>query len=164
MGVILLMLSSVALPESPALQGVFVNPAQADAGIDSAIEAATQDFNFVTRPIARSRLKKHSPAIKRVEIRQGAGIEIKLGDAKPSRHAPGQAPVKWVRADGESFDVTMEWQGEALVQTFVSEEGRRVNRYELSPDGQRLTMDVSLTGPQLKRPVKYTLTYTRESE
>jgi hypothetical protein len=163
-GVLLLIASPAALAQNPSLTGVFVNPAQSMANIEKAIEVATKEFNFVARPIARSRLKKHSPPITRVEIEQGPAITIKLGDAKPTIHSPGQPPIKWVRPDGEVFNVTMQWQGATLLQTFESEEGTRVNRYSLSADGQQLTMDVTLTGPQLKRAVKYVLTYTREAQ
>lgn len=161
-GAIALLIAGVAQAENPVMQGMFVNANQSDAPIKAAIESATQEFNFVTRPIARSRLKKHSPAITRVEITQDTIISIKLGNTKPSQHAPGQPSVKWSRDDGEVFDVTMEWHGPTLIQTFKSEEGTRVNRYSLSPDGLQLMMDVTLTGPQLKRVVKYMLTYTRE--
>jgi len=158
----LLAAGQFALAQNADLQGVFVNPTQSEAGIKAAIESATQEFSFVTRPIARSRLKKHSPAIKRVEITQGEAISIALGHTKPSRHVPGQPPVPWVRDDGEVFEVTMEWQGAALVQTFVSPEGRRTNRYSLSDGGKELSMEVTLTGPQLPRALRYTLTYRRE--
>jgi hypothetical protein len=158
----LAVLAVQAHADNPAMQGVFVNHNQSDVPIKAAIESATQEFNFVTRPIARSRLKKHSPAITRVEITQDTVISIKLGNTKPSHNIPGQPSVKWSRDDGEVFDVAMEWHGATLVHTFVSEEGKRVNRYSLSPDGQQLMMDVTLTGPQLKRAVKYMLTYARE--
>jgi len=158
----LLAANQLALAQNADLQGVFVNPTQSEAGIKAAIDSATQEFSFIARPIARSRLKKHSPAIKRVEIAQGQAISIKLGGTKPSQHTPGQPPVKWRRDDGEVFDVTMEWQGAVLVQTFVSPEGQRVNRYFLSADGKALSMEVTLSGPQLSRAVRYTLTYLRE--
>jgi hypothetical protein len=164
-GVLLLIaMSPGVLAQNPALTGVFVNPAQSSKSIEAAIEVATKEFNFVARPIARSRLKKHSPAITRVEIGQGDAITIKLGDAKPTIHSPSQPPVKWTRPDGEVFNVTMQWQGATLLQTFESEEGTRVNRYSLSADGQQLMMDVTLTGPQLKRAVKYMLMYTRDGQ
>jgi hypothetical protein len=151
-----------ARADNPAMQGVFVNPSQSDAGIKAAIDAAAREFNFVTRPIARSRLKKHNPVLHRVEVKQGTAIEITLADAKPSAHTPGQPPVKWTRPDGEVFDVTMAWQGATLIQTFKSEEGTRVNRFSLSPDGNVLSMDVSLSGPYMQREMKYMLTFKRQ--
>ena len=161
-GAIGLLLAGASRADNPALQGVFVNPAQSDASIQAAIEAAAKDFNFVARPIVRSRLKKHNPVLYRVEIKQDGVITITLANAKPSTHTPGQPPVKWTRPDGEVFDVWMEWQGATLIQTFKSEEGTRVNRYDLSGDANKLAMDVVLTGPQLKKPVKYLLTFARE--
>jgi hypothetical protein len=161
---VLLAMSPIVLAQNPSLAGVFVNPSQSSAGIEAAIESAVREFNFVARPSARSRLKKHNPVVQRVEIKQDVLIAITLANAKPTAHTPGQPPVKWTRPDGEVFDVTMEWQGATLIQTFKSEEGTRVNRYSLSADGQQLMMDVTLTGPQLKRAVKYMLTYTRDGQ
>ena len=161
--IVMVAMSSTVLAQNPAITGVFINPSQASASIEAAIEVAIKEFNFVARPIARSRLKKHNPVLQRVEIVQGELIAITLANAKPTAHRPGQPPAKWTRPDGEVFDITMAWQGATLIQTFKSEEGTRVNRYSLSPDGQQLMMDVTLTGPELKRAVKYMLTYARDA-
>jgi hypothetical protein len=154
---------SVANADDAALQGVFANPAQTDETIKPAIEVAVKDFNFISRPIARSRLKKANTVIKRVEVgRAGKAVTITLGTGNPTVTEPGAAPVKWKRNDGEVFDVSTEWQGATLVQSFVAEDGKRVNRYTLSPDGATLTMQVTISSEQLKAPVQYQLSFKRE--
>ena len=149
--------------DAPALQGVFVNATQPEEGIDAAIDAAVRSFNVAARAIARSRLKRVNVALKRVEVaRHGAEIAITLGSNTPSTATPGHAPATWRRDDGETVDVSLEWQGATLVQTVTSGESARVNRFDLSPDGNTLTLAVVVTGPQLQTPVQYQLTFKRE--
>lgn len=158
----LLLSGWAARADAPALQGVFVNAAQPEEGIDAAIDAAVRSFNVAARAIARSRLKRVNVALKRVEVaRHGAEITITLGSNTPSTATPGHAPAKWTRDDGEIFDASLEWQGATLVQTVTSGESRRVNRFDLSPDGNTLTLAVTVTGPQLQTPVQYQLTFKR---
>jgi hypothetical protein len=153
----------VARADAPALQGVFVNAAQPEQGIDAAIDAAVRSFNVAARAIARSRLKRVNVALNRVEVaRHDAEITITLGSNTPSTATPGHGPAKWTRDDGEIVDVTLEWQGATLVQTVTSGESKRVNRFDLSPDGNTLTLAVTVTGPQLQTPVQYQLTFRRE--
>jgi hypothetical protein len=146
------------------LQGVFVNTAQTEEPIKSAIEAAVKDFNFVARPIARGRLKRANPFFKRVAIeRRGNSLTIVAGASKPTTTEPDHAPIKWTRDDGEVFDVSTVWQGATLIQTFASRDGTRVNRYALSSDGVTLTMQVAVSGPELAKPVQYQLSFRRET-
>jgi hypothetical protein len=48
-----------------------------------------------------------------------------------------------------------------LVVTFRSNDGTRTTVYRLSPDGARLTPEVSLTSERLSGPVAYRVTYQR---
>lgn len=152
-----------ARADEPALAGVFTNAVQPEDGIDAAIDAAVRHFNLATRAIARGRLKRVNVALRRIEIaRHGAEMAITLGTNTPSTAVPGRAPVKWTRDDGEIVDVGLEWQGATLLQTVASGESRRVNRFSLSPDGETLTLQVAVTGPNLQVPVQYQLTFRRE--
>ena len=151
----------IAAREGPA--GVFVNPLQSEEPIRTAIEAALKDFNFLTRPFARSQLKKDNPVIKSVAITHGEkAVTITLGPSAPNTTEPGRSAVKWIRPDGEVFDVSTAWEGATLVQTFVASYGKRVNRYTLSADGTALALRVTLSSPQLKKPLEYQLSFNRE--
>ena len=150
--------------EDARLHGIFVNRAPSDKLIKEAIDRSVASFNFVARPVARSRLKKSNPVIARAEFgRAGTDVVVKLGAQTPSAAAPGGPTVKWTRDDGEVLDVGYSWDGTTLVQSFKAEDGMRYNRYTLSPDGTMLTVDVMLTSDRLELPVKYQLTLTRES-
>jgi hypothetical protein len=150
--------------DAQRLQGVFTNPAQSEEVIDAAIEAAVGQLNFAARPFARARLKKVNLALRRVEIaRNGDGVAITLGTATPVVATPGAGAVKWMRDDGDVFDVVVTWEEGTLVQTATSGESHRTNRFSLSADGAVLTMAVTLTGPQLHVPARYQLTFRRET-
>lgn len=145
------------------LPGTYVNLNQSEEPIKAAVEAGASQFVFLVRPIARSRLKKTNPNITRAVITQsGEDLTITLGISKPSTGRPGGASTKWSR-DDETFDVSLAWQGNALVQTFVAPDGRRINRYMLSPDGETLSLQITLSSDMLKQPVSYTLTFKRAS-
>jgi hypothetical protein len=169
LGLLLLLLGAASFGHRTAeaqerpVEGVFVNQSKSDDVIRIAIDAAVKDFNFVTRPIARSRLRKTNPLIARIEVAPvGSKVSIQLDKSKPTVTEPGKPPIKWTRDDGEVFDVSTEWKGRALQQSFAAPDGSRVNRYSVSPDGSALTMDVTLTSPQLKAPVNYRLVFARE--
>ncbi|HKE96089.1 MAG TPA: hypothetical protein VKB34_17405 [Povalibacter sp.] len=162
LAVVMVMTGSPAPAQDPGVSGVFVS---ADLGtdlIDKAIETAIAKMNFVTRPIARGRLKKTNPRYQRIQIsREGAQIAVQFDQRKPVLMPADGRPVKWTREDGEIFDVSAHSQGSQLIQTFKAEDGQRVNQFTLHPDGS-LTLDVTVSSPQLPAPVHYVLTYTRQ--
>lgn len=143
--------------------GTFNAARQSEPHIEQAIEKAVAEMNFVTRPIARGRLKKTNPAYQRIRIGQeGAQISIQFDERKPVQMPADGSAIRWTREDGEVFDVSATHEGGALLQRFKAEDGERINRFSLSPDGAELTLDVTITSPRLPAPVKYTLTYQRQ--
>jgi hypothetical protein len=150
--------------DEPLWVGAFVNEKQTREGIDAAVETAVSGMNFVTRPIARSRLKKTNAAYKQVVIsRRGDIVSVAFdGQAPVETPADGRA-VQWRRSDGEVFDVSTLVKDDALVQTFKAEDGQRVNTFTANAAGQ-LTMEATITSPQLAKPVIYTLLYERAGQ
>ena len=145
------------------LQGTFVNEAQSPEVIRTAIEAAVAKMNFVTRPIARGRLKKANLPHRRVEIaRTEQEITVTFDSYTPVRMPADGRTAKWTRDDGETFEVSARWNGDSLVQTFKGEDGQRTNTFGLGPDGGGLTVQVEVTSPRLPAPVRYSLTFTRK--
>lgn len=144
------------------LQGTFVNEAQSQDAIRTAVDAAVARMNFVTRPIARSRLKKTNAPHRRVEIvRTEQEISVAFDGNKPVRMPADGRTVKWTRDDGETFDVSATWSGDRLVQTFKAEDGQRTNTFNLGADAKALTVQVEVTSPQLPAPVRYSLSFAR---
>lgn len=163
-GVALTMGEEVAAQDT-VLQGTFVydtNAAQSADVIQKAIDTAVAKMNFITRPIARGRLKKTNPLYQRIEIAQAADqISVRFDNGKPVLMPADGRSVKWTRDDGEVFDVNASVRSTELVQTFKAEDGQRLNQFSLGPDSNALTLDVTLSSPQLPAPVKYTLKYRR---
>jgi hypothetical protein len=162
---LLALIASVAVAahaaDDPSLQGTFVNEQQSAKTIEAAIEAAVAKMNFIKRPIARSRLKKTNEAHRRVEIGIGSGeISVAFDGRKPVQMPADGSTIRWTREDGETFDVNAKWDGGRLVQTFKAEDGTRANAFSVSADGH-LTLQVTLTSPQLDQPLVYTLTFSR---
>jgi hypothetical protein len=153
-----------AYADDVRLQGSFVNASRSDKAIAAAIDKSVADFNFIARPVARSRLKKANPVITKASFSQeGAEAVVTLGTQKPVRATAGGPSVMWTRDDGEVLDVAFKWEGSTLVQSFTAADGIRLNRYTLSADGNTLTIDVSLRSEMLKVPVNYQITMSRDS-
>lgn len=157
-----LWLPPAARAQSTDLQGTFQLIADQSADIEAAIETAIAKMNFVKRPFVRNRLKKTNTAYQRIHIaRLANAIELTFDQRKPLRVPTNGAPVKWTREDGEVFDVSAQWQGTQLTQTYQAEDGMRVNTFRLSPDGRTLSLEVAVSSGQLPQAVKYTLAYRR---
>jgi hypothetical protein len=65
--------------------------------------------------------------------------------------------------NGKHSTLTQQLAGRQITQIFVSEDGRRENRFTLSEDGKNLSLKVTLTSDKLTRPVVYVLSYKRAS-
>ncbi|HEY5810985.1 MAG TPA: hypothetical protein VIT67_23640 [Povalibacter sp.] len=158
--VALLSFGQASLAEE-AVKGVFVNAGNSKDVIDKAIDTAVEKMNFLVAGIARSRLRKTNTLYERIEItNDGAQISVKFDQRQPIVMPADGSAVKWTREDGEVFDVSARSAGSQLEQTFRTEEGQRVNHFTLLPQGSlTLTLDVTVSSPQLPAPMKYTLNY-----
>lgn len=146
-----------------ALEGDFVYLEAESDPIHEAIEEAVSGMNFITRPIARGRLRRTNEPYQRISIRLGSEeVTITTDDRAPIVARPDGNPMKWTREDGEVLDLTTRWVDDALEQTFVAEDGQRANRFTLNPDGDRLELHVTVTSPRLAKPLTYVLRYQRQ--
>src|SRR5215510_4841394 len=118
------------LAQNASLPGVYTNDRQTGDAISTAIDAAIAKMNFIKRPVARSRLKKTNAPHRRVTIATGAQeIAISFDANAPVRMPADGRTAKWTREDGEVFDVSAQWTGDKLVQTFKAEDGQRTNTF-----------------------------------
>ncbi len=158
-----LLASAPAHAQSTAFEGSFVYVPQASQSIDKAIEKGVARMNFITRPVARGRLKKtNQPYQKLVIAHTPTEVRITTDDRAPITTPANGTPVRWTREDGEKFDVSTEWENGRLEQTFKADDGQRVNTFAISPDGNTLTMNVVVTSPRLPSPVMYDLVFRRQ--
>jgi hypothetical protein len=144
-----------------SLVGTYINEAQSSKPIEAAIEAGILKMNFITRPVARSRLKKANSPHRKVEItRTQDEIGVSFDGNKPVRMPADGKTIKWTRDDGEVLDVAGNWTGDQLVQSFTAADGQRINTFTISPDGSTLTLQVELKSPRLPAPIGYVLSFT----
>jgi hypothetical protein len=163
------LLAAFALPaaahaQESTMRGTFTLNRQQSDDVNRAIETAVSRMSFVTRPIARGRLRRTNTAYNRVVINYTQTEVSTTFDQRRAVESPANGqPVKWTREDGEKFDLSTEWQNGRLVQTFRAEDGSRTNTYTISPDGRTLTMHVTLRSPRLTSPLEYKLVFNRAS-
>lgn len=152
-----------ASQEAPSLEGTFVYDAGRSDNVNRAIETVTARMNFALRPIARGRLRRTNQPYQRVSISHtSTHVTIATDQRAPLVTPANGAPVDWTRPeDGEKLKVSTEWENGRLEQTFMAEDGRRVNTYSISPDGRTLTLEVAVSSPRLRAPLTYTLRYRR---
>ncbi|HEV7591452.1 MAG TPA: hypothetical protein VGO40_25280 [Longimicrobium sp.] len=146
------------------MRGTFVVDRAHSDDINRAIETAVARMSFVTRPIARGRLRRTNTVYNRVVVNYTpAQVATTFDQRRPIESPANGQPVKWTREDGEKFDLSTQWQAGRLVQTFRAEDGSRTNTYTISPDGRTLTMHVVLRSPRLSSPLEYNLVFNRAS-
>ena len=163
------LLAAFAIPaaasaQESSMRGTFAINRQASDDVNRAIEAAVARMSFVTRPIARGRLRRTNTVYNRVVVNFTPAQVSTTFDQRHAIESPANGqPVAWTREDGEKFQLSTSWENGRLVQTFRAEDGTRTNTYSISPDGRTLTMHVVLRSPRLSGPVEYNLVFNRAS-
>lgn len=162
LGATLLTPASFSAQES-SLDGTYHLVQSESDDIHQAIDRAVARMNFVTRPIARSRLRKTNPPYQTVHLSTTASqVTIRIDEREPLTTPANGTPIQWKQASGEVVDVSTEWENGTLEQTFVAKDGQRVNHFSLSPGGELLHLKVTLTSPRLAEPLIYTLRYRKQ--
>lgn len=165
---LLLALAALALPlagasaQEPNLRGTYTLDRARSDDVNRAIESAVARMSFVTRPIARGRLRRTNPVYSRVEINYTqTEVTVQLDQRRPIVSPANGTPINWTREDGEKFQLSTEWENGVLEQTFRAEDGSRTNVFTLGPDGRTLTLNVTLRSPRLSAPLTYKLVYNK---
>lgn len=154
--------TSRAWADNPRLAGDYRLDSAASDDLPALVEKTVDEMNVFKRFFARRRLLHTNPAHAQVGIRLAADSVNVLRKGLPPIHVPlGGQLVDWSREDGEHFRVACVWEGDVLAQRFLAEDGDRMNRYRLSPDGHTLTLEVRITSPRLSAPFTYRLIYRR---
>jgi len=163
------LLAAFAIPaaagaQESSMRGTFTINRQQSDDVNRAIETAVSRMSFVTRPIARGRLRRTNTVYNRVVINYTpAQVSTTVDQRRPMESPANGQPVPWTREDGEKFQLSTSWENGRLVQTFRAEDGSRTNTYSISPDGGTLTMNVVIRSPRLASPLTYKLVFNRAS-
>ena len=162
---VVLVLTGAALAQAPQpdLQGIYGFDANSSDDIQAAITRGTEQMNFAIRPLARRLIAKANPPYQRIAIsRSGTTASLQL-DARPPIRTPLDGTwTRWVREDGGIDRVSGQWSYPTFAVLFQGEDGARVQKYVLDPDGGILKLYVELTSPRLPGPIDYVLVYRRQ--
>lgn len=127
-----------------------------------AIEKSVAEVFFAIRGIARTKLEEKTRIASAVTLRFENG-QIRCGiPGAPDAVSPADGRSVDYTVGGETVKLTQRMDGGRLVQTFASADGSRTNIYVPSDDGERYSMQVTVSSPRLPIPVVYSLTYARK--
>src|SRR4029077_12272206 len=100
------------------LDGTYILDQTDSDNINEVIETAVEKLSFVTRDIARGRLKKLNPAYRLVATLSSPNeISVTVDNQPPLRTPAKGAPVAWVGPDGGKVNASMQLTGRLLAQT-----------------------------------------------
>jgi hypothetical protein len=154
--------STPVAAQNDSLSGTYRLDEVDSDNISAAIDVAVGKLNFLTRPIARGKLKKINPAYRKITIAASPNeISVAVDDQPALRTPANGTSVVWVDPGGEKVNVSMQLANGHLAQIFKSTDGRRVNDYTLSSDGRMLIMQVTETSPRLSQTIRYKQVYRR---
>lgn len=171
-----LLVLAAALPDAAAaqqgaqLRGAWALNARESDNINEKINLSIARMSVVVRQIARPRLRSTNVAYPSLVFSLPDGTVRVDMQGRPSVASPASgAGVLWHRETGRTcpqvrgdcVEVTTVFEGSRLRQTFRAEDGQRVNVFSVSPDGNTLTMAVTVSSERLPAPLTYALVYDR---
>lgn len=125
-----------------------------------AIEATTTGMSLFVRGTARKRLTERTTPAPELELRvAGDLLQLSRGDHKVSLRLDAK-PVT-IERDGRRGKMSARFDGERIIVVSEGENGMRATTYTLSPDRQRLTLSVRMSGERLPEPLSFQATYRR---
>jgi hypothetical protein len=134
---------------------------QEDEARRKAIEEATRDVPGFFRDKARRRLDERTAPPGTLTLRiEGERLALSRGGKTISLRLGGE-PIALER-DGERILLSARLDGNELVLLGKGDKGQSVTTYVLSPDGERLTSAVRMTGERLRGALRYRSTYRRK--
>jgi hypothetical protein len=135
--------------------------AAASDNIEKAIETAIEPMNFLSRPIARGKLRRRSVAFPNMTITKTAeGFHVVHEQGLNVVYTDIATPVHVKSIDGE--DIVSTLTGEpSLTLTYKTSAGERTDQYLLSDDGKIVSIQVRVTSRSLPQPLQYRLVYHR---
>jgi hypothetical protein len=131
--------------------------------IRAAIDRTVAHMNFITRPIARSRLSKINPTPQHVQIDLEADtVSIAFDNGNPVVSPLDGETVPWLNPlTGETNQAHAAVSGDTVRQTIIAHDGERENALIFSNDGERLRLHVTVTSHRLPRPLIYDLVFRK---
>lgn len=125
------------------------------AGREPAIDTLVQEMAFWKRPIARSRLfAVTAPCGELAFWSEGDQVGIRCDALPVTVDRPDSTAIRWLDAQGQVYDLSIEVRDDVVIQTFSAPEGgRRTNTYTVAQGSMQV--EVVMTSPLLPRPLHY---------
>ena len=135
--------------------------------IEEAIETCIAGYPEEAKSITRDRLAQTNVLTPTLFFSsKGGGEEVLIGYGRAGNGtiAPlDGSEVAATGAAGEEMQLTVAWQGDALVERFQAYNGTRTNTYTVAADGQSLVLQARVESPQMPTVLTYRLVYLREA-
>ncbi len=136
-------------------------PEEAQAIIGSAIDATVAEMFFLKRPFARRKLQNIAVACSALDIAaEGTRVSVTCDERPPVVDELDGGTTDY-RTEGETFQAAHAWDDGRLVQAIGNRDGVRRNVYDLSEDGNTLTLQVSISSDRLPKAVTWTREFRR---
>lgn len=153
--------------QKPSFRGTFVRDEAASTPMDKIVSDGMARLSSAYRlPLIRTAAKRrlmdtnHPYAWVRIDP-TGNTVNVRTPEYSLTTPQNGQLE-NWERKEGDPVDVTTRMTNGRMEQTFEAEDGRRTNVLTISPDGNTLTMNVSVVSPKLSSPLTYKMVYRRD--
>lgn len=133
----------------------------AEEQINAAIDKTTENMSFLTRGLARSRLRSSQKPPKRIRMRLQNQMFMIQPDTLPALNLPiSGAAVKY---EDRALRVALESGGGRLSLRQISEnqQGKRENVYRLRDGGKSLELEVTVNSSRLPAQLQYKLQFFR---
>ena len=166
----LLLLATLSVPAllqaqdaAPNLDGTFTlaeSREDVQTRINTAIDAATEEMNFILRGIARDRLRAKNPVRVRLTT-QVAGDRIVVSYDN-DRYESQSGQWRSVTATGETVQLLQQIQGNRIYQTFRTADGEKRMVLTFSEDGAWVWLDVTVTSSRIPAPLRYRMRFRRQ--
>ena len=126
-----------------------------------AVERSAQALNFLIRGIARSRLRNSTVIARRVTLRWRPGaVEVTYNDPADHYRSRDDGTTGMDSGpDGSEMHLWHRFENGNLRERRWTDEGARENFYMLSPDGNGLSVDVTMSSSRLPVPLRYRASY-----
>ncbi len=121
-------------------------------------------MNFFIRAIARARMRDANRIPYRFDIGfDGPRYRVLFPGKRPISAPHDGTSTTWVDEYGEDVVVHHRIASDRLVQFFQGEDGSREIVYHVNVDGSQLTFFVTIRSHHLPRPLRYRLSFGRET-
>lgn len=142
---------------------VFVGGQKQRDALEAAIAKATDDMSFITRPIARSRLRDKTQIRANMGFAFGGGNITWTASDVPPAISPEDGSFGQYKSGSDTLKLSQKVNAAGqLIQSFVASDGSRKSTYTLSADGKTLLVSLTVNSTKLPAPVQYSLTYQKK--